>query len=114
MLWIFIILEAFSQHKIDTKKYFPGLYCHNFKVHLTFFPQIFALIYQILSRQTFTHFLKFMSKNSQHDRVKPRGGSRAVYTMCKKTSDLVEDGFPYLKKKERAQCCNCCEDIVPL
>ena len=23
------------------------------------------------------------------------GGSRAVYTMCKKTSDLVEDGFPY-------------------
>ena len=26
------------------KKYFPGLYCHNFKVHLTFFPQIFALL----------------------------------------------------------------------
>ena len=57
------------------QKYFPGLYCHNFKVHLTFFPQIFALTYQILSRQTLT--------------------SRAVYTMCKKTSDLVEDGFPY-------------------
>ena len=25
-----------------------------------------------------------MLKNPQHDRVKPRGGSRAVYTMCKK------------------------------
>ena len=25
-----------------------------------------------------------------------RGGSRAVYTMCKKTSDLAEDGFPWL------------------
>ena len=65
---------------------------------MTFFPQIFALIYQILSRQTFTHFLKFMLKNPQHDRVKRGGGegSRAVYTMCKKTSDLVEDGFPYI------------------
>ena len=38
-----------------------------------------------------------MSKNPQHDRVKPRGGgARAVYTMCKKTSDLVENGFPNL------------------
>ena len=36
-----------------------------------------------------------MSKNSQHDCVKRGGGSRAVYTMCKKTSDLAEDGFPY-------------------
>ena len=36
-----------------------------------------------------------MSKNPQHDRVKTRGGgSRAVYTMCKKSSILVEDGFP--------------------
>ena len=42
-----------------------------------------------------------MSKNQQHDCVKRRGvgwggggGGRAVYTMCKKTSDLVEDGFP--------------------
>ena len=51
----------------------------------------------MLSRQTFTHFLTVVSKNPQHDCVKPRGGgSRAVYTMCKKTSDLVEDGFPYL------------------
>ena len=37
-----------------------------------------------------------------HDCVKLRegegGGSRAVYTLCKKTSVLVEDGFPY---------CNC-------
>ena len=65
---------------------------------MTFCPQIFALLCQILSRQTFTHFLTFMSKNSQHDCVKPRGGgSRAVYTMCKKTSDLAEDGFPNLK-----------------
>ena len=64
-----------------------------------FFPQIFALLCWILSRQTFTHFLIFMSKNPQHDCVKPRGGggSRAVYTMCKKTSVLVEDGFPLLK-----------------
>ena len=23
------------------------------------------------------------------------GGIRAVFTMCKKTSDLAEDGFPY-------------------
>ena len=43
----------------------------------------------------FTHFLTAMSKNPQHDFVKPRGvGSRADYTMCKKTSVLVEDGFP--------------------
>ena len=37
-----------------------------------------------------------MPKNPQHDRVKPRGGGgvRAVYTMCKKTSDLVENVFP--------------------
>ena len=100
MLRFFIILEAFSQHKIDTKKYFPGLYCHNFKVHLTFFPQIFALIYQILSQQTFTHFLKFMSKNPQHDRVKPRGGGgQGPFTQCvKKTSDLVADGFPYKRE----------------
>ena len=39
-----------------------------------------------------------MSKNPQHDCVKPRGGggggARAVCTMCKKTSDLVADGFP--------------------
>ena len=65
--------------------------------NLTFCPQIFALLCQILSRQTFAHFLTFMSKNPQHDRVKPRGGggeSRAVYMMYKKTSDLVEDGFP--------------------
>ena len=34
-----------------------------------------------------------MLKNPQHDCVKTRGGG-AVYTMCKKTSDLVEDGFP--------------------
>ena len=50
----------------------------------------------------FTHFLKFMSKNPQHDRVKTRGrGSRAVYTMCKKTSDLVENGFPNSDYLER-------------
>ena len=44
---------------------------------------------------TFTHVLTVCQKNLQHDRVKPRGGgSRAVYTMCKKTSNLVADGFP--------------------
>ena len=38
-----------------------------------------------------------MSKNPKHDRVKTRGGgARAVYTMCKKSSILVEDGFPKL------------------
>ena len=45
-----------------------------------------------------------MSKNPQHDRVKPRGGwggSRAVYTMCKKTSDLVENGFPLILRNGR-------------
>ena len=40
-----------------------------------------------------------MLKNPQHDSVKRGGwGSRAVYTMCKKTSDLVEDGFPIHEK----------------
>ena len=59
-----------------------------------------------LSRQTFTHFLTVMSKNPQHDCVKTRGegGSRAVYTMCKKTSDLAEDGFP--KCRQRMSYCN--------
>ena len=98
MLQICIILKAFWQHKIDTKKYFQGWNCHNFKVNLTFCPQIFALLCRILSRRTFSHFSTFMSKKSQHDRVKPRegGGPRAVYTMCKKTSDLVANGFPEL------------------
>ena len=43
-------------------------------------------------------FLKVCQKNPQHDCVKLRGGggSRAVYTMCKKTSNLVADGFPYV------------------
>ena len=44
-----------------------------------------------------TCVLKFMSKNPQDDRG--GGGSRAVYTMCKKTSDLVEDGFPNCRHK---------------
>ena len=50
------------------------------------FPPIYALFCQIMSRQTFTHFLTVCQKNPQHDRVKPRGG---IYTLCKKTSDLV-------------------------
>ena len=73
---------------------YKGYNCHKFKANYTYFPQIYSLFCQILSRQTFTHFLTFMSKNPQHDCVKTRGGSRAVYTMCKKTSDLAEDGFP--------------------
>ena len=40
-------------------------------------------IYQS-ERKTFTHFLTVTSRNPQHDCVKPRGGSSAFYTMCKK------------------------------
>ena len=36
-----------------------------------------------------------MSKNPQHDCVKLRGGGQGPFTQCvKKTSNLVEDGFP--------------------
>ena len=63
---------------------------------MKFSPPIYALFCQIVSRQAFTHFLTVCQKNPQHDPVKPRGGeggSKAVCTMCKKTSDLVAVGF---------------------
>ena len=66
------------------KTYFPALYCHNFRVHLTFFPQICAIVYKSLSREMFTHFLKFMLKNPQHDRVKRGGGGQGPFTQCVK------------------------------
>ena len=65
---------------------YKGYNCHKFKANYTYFPQIYSLFCQILSRQTFTHFLTFMSKNPQHDCVKPI------------QSDLAEDGFPYDKE----------------
>ena len=84
MLHICITLESIWQHKTDIKKKnFQGWNCHNFKVNLTFCPQIFALLCQILSRQTFTHVLTFMSKNPQHDCVKTRGG-QGPFTQCVK------------------------------
>ena len=74
---------------------------------MTFFTQIFELIYNFFFATDVYALVKIYVKNPQHDRVKPRGGggSRAVYTMCKKTSDLVENGFPkhenYLELEEK-------------
>ena len=61
------------------------------------FPQIYALFCRILSWQAFTHFSKSRSKKFATYMFKTREGgegSKAVWTMFKKTALLARDGFP--------------------
>ena len=69
---------------------------------MKFLPSIYALFCQIMSQQTFTHFLTVCQKYPQHDHVKPKGGGQGPFTQCVKkhqiwlpmASLIVADRFP--------------------
>ena len=66
------------------------------KAKYLFCPQILALLCQILSQQMFTQFLTFMSKNPQHDCVKPRGGG----TVGQDGDELIFENARKKRQKE--------------